>query len=165
LAIESIRAASTTDFPSLVIRSVTQYRLIWDLDGKRYAFDMTLLPGNESYLLSDGSEPVGGRVDPSCGALTRIPKFEGVVQSVWEGVRRDHIPIPEESEEVEGSGGGGGGKKRKEKSKEAKVLAIKLDQGRSLGCEVGVVGSVLKAMSAGVEGVLGIGGNGNARAT
>ncbi|RSH89438.1 mediator complex subunit [Saitozyma podzolica] len=162
LAIESIRAASTTDFPALVIRSVNQYRLIWDLDEKRYALDMTLLPGNESYLLSDGSEPVGGHVDPSCGALTRIPKFEGVVQSVWEGVRRDHIPLSEENEDID-AGGGGGGKKRKEKGKEAKVLAIKLDEGRSLGCEVGVVGSVLKAMSAGVEGVLGIGGN--ARAT
>lgn len=159
LAIESIRAASTTDFPALVILSVTRYRLIWDLDEKRYALDMTLLPGNESYLLSDGSDPVGGHVDPSCGALTRIPKFEGVVQSVWEAVRRDHIPISEENEDVDAAGGGGGGKKRREKGKEAKVLAIKLDEGRSLGCEIAVVGSVLKAMSAGVEGVLGIGGN------
>jgi mediator of RNA polymerase II transcription subunit 14 len=119
-------------FPLLVIRSVSLYKLVWDVSNKRYIIDFLLLPtrqDNGGYLIRDAA----GTSDGSCGPVTRVPGFEGIVQRVWEDLKR--------TAQAEGF---------------TEALAFKMDGGKSLVVSARVVGSVVRAVKMEVEKDLGL---------
>jgi hypothetical protein len=100
----------------------------------RHALTIHLIP-NDRYLLTDTSIPApDGLVDISCGPLSPIPDLSTIIDKTYSTLRSS-------------SGNGG------------KVLAIKMDRGESLAMEVGVIGEVVRGISAEIDGRL-FGGKG-----
>lgn len=94
-----------------------------------YALTIHLIP-NDRYLLIDASTPApDGLVDVSCGPLTPIPDLETIIDKTYKALRTSS-------------------------GKEGKVLAIKMDQGESLAVNVGVIGEVVRGISAEIDGKL-----------
>ena len=96
----------------------------------RHALTIHLIP-NDRYLLIDTSAPApDGLVDISCGPLSPIPDLVSIIDKIYSSLRSS-------------SNGKGG-----------KVLAIKMDKGESIAVDVGVVGDVVKGISAEIDGKL-----------
>ena len=127
LTIKSLQSPDR-EFPKLVVRSISSYRLVWDFESKRYALDLQLLP-SDRYLLSDASALPDKHADLSCGPLTPIPGFT------------DHtakICSPESSG-----------------SQEAKGMLVWLDDGNAFMCPVEPVEAVTKDLAGKVERAIG----------
>ncbi|EKD02252.1 hypothetical protein A1Q2_03399 [Trichosporon asahii var. asahii CBS 8904] len=175
---EALRTQSASEFPALVVRSVFDYRFVWDQFGTtRFALDITLSGNCRSFLLSDGARPrpPSEQVDLSCGVLTPIPNFDRVVQKGYQAARLAKVATPA-SMSTPGAavamtpktpktpGAGTQGKDARTPKTPAKVLiangravgmplppAIKLDNGTTLMCAATVLQDVLRAMVAEIE--------------
>jgi len=161
---EALRAASHGHFPALVVRSVTEYRLVWDNEGiTRYALDICLTPDAKSYLITDASRPKGDLpVDLSCGPLTPIPSLERVVLKGFQAARAAKVATPGSvpastpaaaMTPARGGGavGGGSGTSGGVTILPGMPPALRLDNGHSILCATTVVQDVLRAMGNEVE--------------
>ena len=98
------KAQGQTQGPSsvqLVVRSIEEYRLVWDTEGeRRYAIDVKYLANrHDAVVFSDASPAVLGHAneagtedeaDASCGRLSPVKGWrEGLVQRIWQGLRDD----------------------------------------------------------------------------
>jgi hypothetical protein len=105
----------------------------------RYALTIHLIP-NDRYLITDTSTPApDGLVDISCGPLTPIPDLSTIIDKTYTTLRTSN----------------------KGKEEGGKVLAIKMDKGESLAVDVGVIGEVVRGISADIGDKL-FGGKGHA---
>ncbi|KAK8844610.1 hypothetical protein IAR55_006457 [Kwoniella newhampshirensis] len=123
---------------ALVVMGVSGFRLVRDYEGRRYAFEINLLPDLEHYLIQDAITPRGPDkiVDTYTGDLTAIG-MEQVVKHVFD------------IEKLAGSS-------TAESSVKGKMPPlVRLDKGRSLMCEVERVERVLRAMGEEVNRVIG----------
>ncbi|KAL7420323.1 mediator complex subunit [Cryptotrichosporon argae] len=110
----------------LVIRSATEFRLVWDHQGKRHAFDVPLNPSASHYLIADATLPrADGLVDFSCGHLAPVPRLEAVVSKGYQLARMLRVDTAPEN---------------------VVQLAYKVDAGKSLVCDVGCVAEVLRGV-------------------
>lgn len=170
---EALRQQSASEFPALVVRSVFEYRFVWDQFGTtRFALDITLSGNCRSFLLSDGARPRQGEMDLSCGVLTPVPNFDRVVQKGYQAARLAKVATP-------GSMGTPsvamtpvamtpktpktpGKDPRTPKTKAVQIAngravgmplppAIRLDNGATLMCAATVVQDVVRAMVAEIE--------------
>ncbi|ORX34998.1 hypothetical protein BD324DRAFT_603832 [Kockovaella imperatae] len=141
LTINNLRSTSR-DFPKLVVRSISAYRLVWDVDAKRYALDVSLARSNRC-IVSDGSIDT---LDTSCGPLTPIPGFEqhtmGIKTEFEGGIAAEGAG--------EGEGEGEGEEGGQEKRKESERLVL-LDEGRAILCPVHLVSQVMTSLAAAIE--------------
>ncbi|KAL1409660.1 mediator complex subunit [Vanrija albida] len=96
LEVESLRVASATEYPMLVVRSVTQYRLVWDHEGTtRYALDATLTADSSRFLITDASaQRPGVPLDLTCGPLSTIPNLERAVAKGFQAARVAKVHTP-----------------------------------------------------------------------
>ncbi|KAL0240364.1 hypothetical protein I308_106615 [Cryptococcus tetragattii IND107] len=131
---------------SMVVLGVAKYRLVKDHDGKRFAVDVTLLPDLEHYLIQDAAAPRGPDhvVDVYTGPLTSL-EMDKVVRAVFDSERT----IPAET---------GDDEKMQGKNRLAPPV-MKLDQGKSLVCEVERSERVLRKVMEEASKVMGLGNN------
>ncbi|EIW73135.1 hypothetical protein TREMEDRAFT_37169 [Tremella mesenterica DSM 1558] len=101
----------------LVVSGVRDYRLVWDVNDKRYAIDITLTAEHNRFIITDASLSSDG----SCGPITPLPKIDAIVITVHSVLR--------EAKMIEGKLG-----KR----------LMRLDSGKSLVCEVPCVSEVIR---------------------
>jgi hypothetical protein len=171
LETEALRAASNGHFPVLVVRSVTEYRLVWDNEGTtRYALDISLTANSRSFLISDAAERRGDvPLDMSCGPLTHIPNLERVVFKGFQAARAARVgtpasvstpaaamtPVaaltaatPSAATAAANAGAGTG------VGSQSAPPALRLDNGHSILCAATVVQDVLHVMSAEVEAAI-----------
>ncbi|OXG84460.1 hypothetical protein C349_02506 [Cryptococcus neoformans var. grubii Br795] len=131
----------------MAVLGVAKYRLIKDHDGKRFSVDVTLLPDLEHYLIHDGATPRGPDhvVDVYTGPLTSL-EMDKVVRAVFDA---EKSISPAET----GDGEKSQGKKRRIPP------VMKLDQGKSLVCEVDRFERVLRKVMEEASKVMGLGNN------
>lgn len=177
LETESLRVASASDFPALVVRSVTEYRLVWDHETKstpsRYALDILLTAACSSsarFLICDATRRKDVPDDLTCGPLTPIPNIANVMLKGFQAAKIAKVSTPGSSmtlaatpyasmtprdpktpktpKAVEGRAPAGGAVRSI-----APVMppAARLDGGESMICAVGVVHDVLRAMANEIE--------------
>lgn len=170
---ETLRRQSASEFPALVVRSVYDYRFVWDSMGTtRFALDITLSGNCRSFLISDGAarEPE----DLSCGVLTPLPDFSAVVGKGYQAARIAKVHTPGSAATPGMTPGMAMTPKTPTPAKEAKGTprtpvvkpvrikngravgnplppAVKLDEGRTLLCAATVVQEVVRAMVAEIE--------------
>lgn len=174
---DALRTQSASEFPALVVRSVFDYRFVWDQFGTtRFALDITLSGNCRSFLLSDGARPrpPAALPDLSCGVLTPIPNFERVVQKGYQAARIAKVATPGSTGTMGTPGVAMTPKTpktprdlkdpRTPKTPAPKVVvangraagmplppALKLDNGATLMCAATVLQDVLRAMVAEIE--------------
>lgn len=177
LEAESIRTSNASDYPALVVRSVSEYRLIWDHETTRYALDINLTANGSQFLLSDPSRrsdnaPPQWQIpkDQTCGPLTKLPKIESAVYKGFQAAQASKVATPGSgftpaaptpmtqtpgtlmNGEKKGSAGATVSTSSAVKSIAPPLSpAIKLDSGTALLVSVEVVADVLRAMSAEIE--------------
>lgn len=93
---DALRTASHGHFPALVVRSVTDYLLVWDSEGlTRYALDMCLTPDAQSFIMTDASKPrVDMPLDIGCGPLNAIPTLDRVMSKGFQAARAAKVATP-----------------------------------------------------------------------
>ncbi|KIR37685.1 hypothetical protein I307_06071 [Cryptococcus deuterogattii 99/473] len=131
---------------SMVVLGVAKYRLVKDHDGKRFAVDVTLLPDLEHYLIQDGATPRGPDhvVDVYTGPLTSL-EMDKVIRAVFDTEKTISAETGDE-EKIQG--------------KNRRVPPVmKLDQGKSLVCEVERSERVLRKVMEEASKVMGLGNN------
>lgn len=112
----------------------------------RFSVDVTLLPDLEHYLIQDGATPRGPDhvVDVYTGPLTSL-EMDKVVHAVFDAEKS--VSLAETGDEK------GQGKKRHVPP------VMKLDQGKSLVCEVDRFERVLRKVMEEASKVMGLGNN------
>ncbi|KIR70296.1 hypothetical protein I310_05923 [Cryptococcus deuterogattii CA1014] len=131
---------------SMVVLGVAKYRLVKDHDGKRFAVDVTLLPDLEHYLIQDGATPRGPDhvVDVYTGPLTSL-EMDKVIRAVFDTEKTISAETGDD-EKIQG--------------KNRRVPPVmKLDQGKSLVCEVERSERVLRKVMEEASKVMGLGNN------
>lgn len=171
LEVESMRTSNASDYPALVVRSVTEYRLVWDHETTRYALDVTLTSDGTRFLLSDPSRrkdeaPAAWQApkDLTCGQLTRLPKLDSAVYKGFQAARAAKVATPgsalSAATPMHATPGPVQSTANGEKKGGVKSIAppsspaIKLDSGTALLVSVEVVADVVRAMSAEIEGAI-----------
>ncbi|TXT06056.1 hypothetical protein VHUM_03529 [Vanrija humicola] len=159
LEVESLRVASATEYPVLVVRSVTQYRLVWDHDGTtRYALDATLTADSSRFLITDASQQRPGiPLDLTCGPLTAIPNLERAVAKGFQAARVAAAMTPGAIAATPGKTPGRTPAAHAHVHAPTRTIApvmppvLRLDNGTSILCNVTVVQDVLRAMAGEIE--------------
>ncbi|CAK9786479.1 hypothetical protein CC85DRAFT_270293 [Cutaneotrichosporon oleaginosum] len=162
LEAEALRVASASPYPALVVRSVMEYRLVWDHEAKtpaRYALDVLLTQaGSARFLLCDATRRKDVPEDLTCGPLTPIPNIANAMLKGFQAAKIAKVSTP--------SGPAGTPRTPNPKTpgkgitpKEARVKTItpvmppaaRLDGGESMICSLGVMHEVLRAISNEIE--------------
>ncbi|ORY27374.1 hypothetical protein BCR39DRAFT_589263 [Naematelia encephala] len=146
LEVESIRSASSTaEFPALVVRGVSEFKLIWDVEGvRRYGLDWKLVR-NGRWIVKDACLSD----DQSCGIITPIPGWkERVVEDAFQRLKS----TDRDKDKTDGQGSGDGTTTTTGTS----VLAVKVDGGAGLMCDGKIVGDIVRGVCADVENILGM---------
>jgi mediator of RNA polymerase II transcription subunit 14 len=161
LEAEALRAAAHGHFPALVVRSVTEYRLVWDNEGvTRYALDIVLTADARSFLLTDAARPRADLpADLSCGPLTPIPTFERVVLKGFQAARASRVATPGSVSTPAAMTPARGVTSASAAATAVAVLnaappALRLDNGQSILCATAVVQDVLRVMGAEIEAAI-----------
>jgi mediator of RNA polymerase II transcription subunit 14 len=168
LEAEALRVASASPYPALVVRSVTEYRLVWDHEAKtpaRYALDVLLTQASGArFLLCDATRRKDVPDDLTCGPLTPIPNVGNAMLKGFQAAKIAKVSTP--------SGPAGTPRTPNPKTpgkgvtpKEGRVAvksitpvmppAARLDAGESMMCSVGVMHDVLRAISNEIEIAIG----------
>lgn len=188
LEAESLRVASASDYPALVVRSVTEYRLVWDHESKstpmRYALDVLLTSaGSARFLICDATRRKDVPDDLTCGPLTAIPNISNVMIKGFQAAKiakvstpgsamymastPHHAATPRDAKTPNLNKGGAENKQTTPRSIVPTMPpAARLDGGESMICSVNVVHDVLRAMANEIELTIGKGvplGPGSAR--
>ncbi|BEI89208.1 uncharacterized protein CcaverHIS019_0205700 [Cutaneotrichosporon cavernicola] len=165
LEAEALRVARASPYPALVVRSVTEYRLVWDHEGStpaRYALDVLLTQTcGARFLLCDATRRKDVPDDLTCGPLTPIPNIGNAMLKGFQAAKIAKVSTP----------CGPAGTPRTPNPKTPKTpregrLAVKsiapamppaarLDGGESMVCSVGVMHDVLRAISNEIEIAIG----------
>lgn len=174
---ESLRIASASDFPALVVRSVTEYRLVWDHESKntpsRYALDVLLTSagGAARFLVCDATRRKDVPDDLTCGPLTPIPNIANVMIKGFQAAKIAKVSTPGSAMTFQASTPAHAMTPRDPKTPNkgegrvngsvrsivpAMPPAARLDGGESMICAVSIVHDVLRAMANEIE--LAIGG-------
>lgn len=166
LEAEALRVASASPYPSLVVRSVTEYRLVWDHEAKtpaRYALDVLLTQASGArFLLCDATRRKDVPDDLTCGPLTPIPNVGNAMLKGFQAAKIAKVSTP--------SGPAGTPRTPNPKTpgktpRDGRVAiksitpvmppAARLDGGESMICSVGVMHDVLRAISNEIEIAIG----------
>ncbi|WVF66324.1 hypothetical protein IAT40_001064 [Kwoniella sp. CBS 6097] len=129
----------------LAVLGVSTFRIVRDWDGKRYAFDITLLPSLTHYLIQDAHTPKGpdniidnyvGQLTPLSSLSTSPKGIDGMIQHIYDTEKSHKVDAEQLRNEKRRNGRTGGGGLMM-------PPLMKLDSGKSIAVAVERIGRVV----------------------